>query len=106
MLKEIKHVNNAPEELLTAEAQPYWTKLREKGFIVTDGYGLAEGISPYDATYIAEQFCAMLGIKNKWKVFEPLWGLKNMAQYKNDYTNNQKEIDELFGIMPKDRIKL
>lgn len=108
----VKPSSDPSEELLTAEAQPYWTKLKEKGFIVEDGYGLANGVSPYDATYIAEQFSATLGIKNKWKVFEPLWGLKNMAQHKNDYTNkttevaHQKEIDEIFGVTPKKLTKI
>lgn len=112
LLEKIKHESNPPEELLTIEAKPYWTKLREKGFIVSDGYGLTEGVSSYDATYIADHFSATLGIKNKWKAFEPLWGLKNMAQSKNDYTNkattvpHQKEIDEIFGVEPKQLIKL
>ena len=103
LLLKIKLVNNPLEELITDNLQPYWKKLREKKFIVEYGYALAEGVSPYDATYIADHFGAVLKLRYKWKCFQQLWGLRNMAQYKNDYTNkttkvpHQKEIDEIFG---------
>ena len=100
-------IEGPPKELCTEEAQLYWTKLREKGFVVEGGYTLAKGISPYDATYIAELFSEKLKIKHPWKVFQSLWSMKNMAQYKNDYANKQvrrphkNEIEEIFGIIPK-----
>ena len=99
---------NPPEELLTKEALPYWTKLRNEGFIVANSYALAPGVSPYDATYIADQFGRVLRIENRWKIFENLWHMKNMAQKRNEYANqgknvpSQKLIDEIFEVKPKE----
>ena len=69
-----------PSVLLTEEAQVYWKRLRKAGFIVADGYALAEGVSANQATYIADCMAEKLNITKKWKVFQDLWGLKNMAQ--------------------------
>lgn len=104
--------SNTPKELLTEEAQPYWVNLREKGFIVAGGYSLAKGVNPYDATHIADLFSEKLKIKNKWKVFESLWGLVHMAQKLGDTRKgtatvpHQKEIDEIFGVKLKKPVKL
>ena len=104
--------SNPPEELLIEEAQSYWSKLRVKGLIIADGYALAAGTSPYDATIIADHFSGVLGIKNKWKVFEALWGLNNMAQKLGDIRKgtanvpHQREINEIFGVIPKPVEKL
>lgn len=67
-------------ELLTAEAQVLWKRLREAGFIVADGYALAEGVSANQAAYIADRMAERLQIKKKWKLFQQLWGLTNLAQ--------------------------
>jgi hypothetical protein len=74
--KEVK----LPEELQTEEAQLLWGRLREGGFIVADGYVLAQGVSNNQAAYIADCLAEKLGINNKWKMFGQLWGIKNMAQ--------------------------
>ena len=42
-------VNENVAELLTAEAQVLWQRLRDAGFIVADGYALAEGVSANQA---------------------------------------------------------
>jgi predicted RNase H-like nuclease (RuvC/YqgF family) len=67
-------------ELLTAEAQVLWQRLRDAGFIVADGYALAEGISANQAAYIADRMAEKLKIKKKWKLFQQLWGIPNLAQ--------------------------
>ena len=67
-------------ELLTAEAQVLWQRLRDAGFIVADGYALAEGISANQAAYIADRMAEKLQIKKKWKLFQQLWGIPNLAQ--------------------------
>ena len=67
-------------ELLTAEAQVLWQKLRDAGFIVADGYALAEGVSANQAAYIADRMAEKLHIKKKWKLFQQLWGIPNLAQ--------------------------
>ena len=69
-----------PSVLLTEKAQVYWKRLRKAGFIVADGYALAEGVSANQAAYIADCMAEKLNITKKWKVFQDLWGLKNMAQ--------------------------
>ena len=69
-----------PECLTTPEAEQIWDRLRKAGFIVKDGYGLEEGISNNQAAYIASCMADKLSIDHKWKVFQNLWGIKNMAQ--------------------------
>lgn len=91
-----------PEELRSAEAEEIWTGLREGGFIVKNGYGLAKGVSANLATYIADRMAESLGIAHKWKVFQGLWGIKNMAQLAGSWKETGRlpirsdEIDELF----------
>ena len=67
-------------ELFSAEAQVLWQRLREEGFIVADGYALAEGVSANQAAYIADRMAEKLQIKKKWKLFQQLWGIPNLAQ--------------------------
>ena len=67
-------------ELLTAEAQVLWQRLRDAGFIVADGYALAEGVSANQAAYIADRMAEKLQIKKKWKLFQQLWGIPNLGQ--------------------------
>ena len=69
-----------PEELRTPEAEEIWTGLREGGFIVANGYALAKDVSANQATYIADRMAERLGISSKWKVFQGLWNIRNMAQ--------------------------
>lgn len=72
-----------PEDLtslFTPEAQVLWQRLRDEGFIVDDGYALAEGVSANQAAYIADRMAEKLQIKKKWKLFQQLWGIPNLAQ--------------------------
>ena len=88
-------------ELLTAEAQVLWQRLRDAGFIVPDGYALAEGVSANQAAYIATAMAEKLQIKKKWKLFQQLWGIPNMAQLAGSWQQTGKlpprsqEIDQL-----------
>lgn len=90
-----------PEELRTADAEEIWANLREGGFIVADGYALAKGVSANLATYIADCMAESLGITQKWKVFQRLWGIRNMAQLSASWKETGKlppradEIDKL-----------
>ena len=72
--------NENVAELLTAEAQVLWQRLRDAGLIVADGYALAEGVSANQAAYIADRMAEKLRIKKKWKLFQQLWGIANLAQ--------------------------
>ena len=73
-------VNENVAELLTSEAQVLWQRLRDAGFIVADGYALAEGVSANQAAYIADRMAEKLRIKKKWKLFQLLWGIPNLGQ--------------------------
>ena len=90
-----------PDVLQTKEAETVWHNLREAGFIVPDGYGLAEGVSANQAAYIADRMASRLNIAKKWKVFGQLWGIRNMAQLAGSWQQTgklppkSKEIDEL-----------
>ena len=79
-----------PECLLTAEAEAYWAKLRAAGFVAAEGYTLTEGVSNNQATYIADCMAARLGIRQKWKVFQQLWGIGNMAQLAGSWQQTGK----------------
>lgn len=89
------------EELRSEEAEEIWEDLREAGFIVEDGYDLAEGVSTNTATYIADRMSGRLGIKAKWKPFQQLWNKKNMAQLAGTWKETGKlpprasEIDDI-----------
>ena len=73
-------VNENVAELLTAEAQVLWQRLRDAGCIVADGYALAEGVSANQAAYIADRMAEKLRVKKKWKLFQLLWGIPNLGQ--------------------------
>ena len=94
-------VNENVAELLTAEAQLLWQRLRDAGFIVADGYNLAEGVSANQAAYIADRMAEKLHIKKKWKLFQLLWGIPNLAQVAGTWQHTGKlpprssEIDKL-----------
>ena len=94
-------VNENVAELLTAEAQVLWQRLRDAGFIVADGYMLAEGVSANQAAYIADRMAEKLRIKKKWKLFQQLWGIPNLGQLAGTWQQTGKlpprytEIDEL-----------
>ena len=88
-------------ELLTAEAQVLWQRLRDAGFIVADGYALAEGVSANQAAYIADRMAERLKIKKKWKLFQQLWGIPNLGQLAGTWQQTGKlpprssEIDKI-----------
>jgi hypothetical protein len=87
--------------LFTAEAQVLWQRLRDAGFIVADGYALAEGVSANQAAYIADRMAERLQIKKKWKLFQQLWGIPNLAQLAGTWQQTGKlpprssEIDKI-----------
>ena len=94
-------MNENVAELLTAEAQVLWQRLRDAGFIVADGYALAEGVSANQAAYIADRMAEKLRIKKKWKLFQLLWGIPNLGQLAGTWQQTGKlpprytEIDKL-----------
>ncbi len=87
--------------LFTDEAEPYWQALEEAEFVGPDRRLLPQ-TSRQQAAYIAELFAETLGLKNRWKHFQELWGIKNLAQEKWLRHENganpprHKEIDDIF----------
>ena len=94
-------VNENVAELLTAEAQVLWQRLRDAGFIVADGYALAEGVSANQAAYSADRMSEKLRVKKKLKLFQLLCGLPNLRQLAATWQQTGKlpprsnEIDKL-----------
>lgn len=89
-------------KLETDEAVKYWQRLQKAGF-VDEHYQLAPTTTRKQAMYIAELFAEKLGIKSKWKTFEQLWGISNLAQEKWDMQETGSmpsrsiEIDKIFS---------
>ena len=89
-------------KLETDEAVKYWQRLQKAGF-VDEHYQLATTTTRKQAMYIAELFAEKLGIKSKWKTFEQLWGISNLAQEKWDMQETGSmpsrsiEIDKIFS---------
>ena len=88
-------------KLTTDEAKKYWLRLEKAGF-VNAKCALMPKTTRKQAMYIAELFAEKLGIKSKWKTFEELWGISNLAQEKWDMQetgsipSRSKEIDKIF----------
>ena len=88
-------------KLASEEAMRYWKRLQEAGF-VDECCHLKQNTTRKQAMYIAEVFAERLGIGSKWKTFERLWGISNLAQEKWDFQqtgtlpSRSKEIDRIF----------
>ena len=87
--------------LASEEAMRYWKRLQEAGF-VDERCQLKQDTTRKQAMYIAEVFAERLRIGSKWKTFERLWGISNLAQEKWDFQqtgtlpSRSKEIDRIF----------
>ncbi len=106
-LEQIKALGNPQPQkgptgpLFTPQTEPYWQALEEAGFVGKDRRLLPK-TSRQQAAYIAEIFAEKLKLKAKFKYFQELWGVRNLAQEK--WTRHEKgvnpprhrEIDEIF----------
>ena len=95
---------NEPDAMLrTPEADELWERLRQAGYIEDGSFRLAGGVSNNQAAYLADRMAERLNIRNKWKVFQQLWGIRNMAQLAGSWQQTGKlppgnrEIDKLLG---------
>ncbi len=90
-----------PPPLGSDEAARYWQRLQRERF-VDASCRLLPTTTRQQAMYIAEAFAAKLGLKTKWKLFEQLWGINNLAQEKyacvetGKMPPRAKEIDAIF----------
>ena len=87
--------------LISERAKKYWKKLQEKEFVDKD-HKLLPTTTRQQAMLIADNFSMTLKLKAKWKPFERLWGINNLAQEKWAHleTGNEisraEEIEETF----------
>lgn len=90
-----------PELLATQRALIYWELLKKHKFVGSN-YMLLPTTTRQQAMYIAEIFAEKLKLPSKWKLFENYWGIKNLAQEKNQFLEIGKSparadvIDEIF----------
>ena len=89
------------DRLYTEAAQKYWLRLQTSGFVDND-YRLMPGTTRKQAMLIAEAFAEKLEIKAKWKTFQQVWGICNLAQEKWEKLEEgitiprQNEINQIF----------
>lgn len=102
MLKnDASEVSVKDDILSSVEAQKYWKRLKERGF-VNDKCQLQPETTRKQAMYIAELFAEKMNMKAKWKPFQDLWGISNLAQEKWDcqqtgvLPQRYKEIETFF----------
>ena len=99
--QEPASMRDIPDELGTDEARTYWQRLHDRGFTDADGR-LLTSTTRKQAMLIAELFAERLHLKAKWKPFEALWGIRNLAQEKWDIQQTGslparcKEIEAVF----------
>ena len=79
-----------PEVLCSERALGLWQKAQAQGWVDEACQPL---LSRPQAALLADRMAEVLGIAQKWKVFEQLWQRKNM---RNDYNTamNQQQCDE------------
>ena len=90
-----------PDVLATGMAMKYWKRLQKAGF-VDEHYQLSPTTTRKQAMYIADVFSDKLQMRSKWKPFQELWHINNLAQEKWDMQETGKsparseEIDKIF----------
>ena len=79
-----------PPKLSTEEAMRMWQLLQQAGYI--DGNYQPIGLSRTDMAIVAFELSKQLGIKEKWKIFETLWGIRNLRTDYNVALNQKKSL--------------
>jgi hypothetical protein len=101
--EEASVVNRVDDALLSGEAQTYWERLTEAGF-VDDDRRLLPATTRKQAMYIADLFADKLHLRSRWKPFQELWGINNLAQEKWEMQQTgcmpprYKDIDRVFEV--------
>ncbi len=70
-----------PDVLATELAMKYWKRLQEAGF-VDNRYQLTPDTTRMQSMYIADVFSDKLQLRSRWKPFQDLWHINNLAQWK------------------------
>ena len=90
-----------PEVLAIGEAMKFWERLQEAGF-VDEKCQLTPNTTRKQAMYIADMFSERLQMRSKWKAFQDLWHINNLAQEKWEMQETGKipvrsrEIENIF----------
>ena len=90
-----------PDVLATGMAMKYWKRLQKAGF-VDEHYQLSATTTRKQAMYIADVFSDKLQMRSKWKPFQELWHINNLAQEKWEMQETGKsptrseDIDKIF----------
>ena len=93
--------NLLPEVLATGMAMKYWKGLQKAGF-VDETFQLSPTTTRKQAMYIADVFSDKLQMRSKWKPFQELWHINNLAQEKWEMQETGKtparseDIDKVF----------
>lgn len=88
-----------PDVLKSEKAMALWKKAQDAGWIDERFHPL---VSRTKAALLAERMSGLLGIQNKWKVFESLWSRNNMRGDYNDALNQKQSLvfqDKLKNIL-------
>ena len=84
--------DDVPEVLSSERAQQLMKQLVGEGLL--DEAWQPVGLSRPKAAMLADRVAGVLGIKNKWKVFEQLWHRKNLHNDYNTALNECAYFDE------------
>lgn len=91
-----------PDVLATGVAMKYWKRLQIAGF-VDERFQLMPDTTRKQAMYIADVFSDKLQMRSKWKPFQELWHINNLAQEKWEMQETGKtptrseDIDAVFS---------
>lgn len=94
-------VQEKSDKLNSEEASRYWDRLQASGFTDKE-HRLLPTTTRKQAMLIAEAFAEKMDIKAKWKVFQQVWGINNLAQEKWEILENgintlrKDEIEQIF----------
>jgi hypothetical protein len=98
---DVEESNPLPDVLATGVAMKYWQRLQAAGFVDEHCQQLPD-TTRKQAMYIADMFSDKLQMRSKWKPFQDLWHINNLAQEKWDMQETGKsparsqEIDKIF----------
>lgn len=98
---DVEESNPLPDVLATGVAMKYWQRLQAAGLVDEHCQQLPD-TTRKQAMYIADMFSDKLQMRSKWKPFQDLWHINNLAQEKWDMQETGKsparsqEIDKIF----------
>ena len=78
-----------PDVLKSEKAMALWKKAQDTGWIDDSFQPL---VSRTKAALLADRMAGLLGIRNKWKVFETLWSRNNMRGDYNDAMDQKQTL--------------